>query len=94
MSDAIVAAAKRLCAARIERRETRKVLLAFRVERGACDAPPDDASACFYSREPIENWCDTCRDSQPIWKAYQTACAKQRAAIRSLMAACAKEPWR
>lgn len=96
-TSAVKDAAMRLYAARRERKRAREALVAFRQERGGCEV--NDGGACFQYRMtghegmppgPMDEWCDTCRDSQTFWVAYKKACHQQAAAIRSLMARCAK----
>jgi hypothetical protein len=86
--DAVVDAAMRWSIARQARIDTRKALQAYRAEMGSCE-PDDRGVPCYYIRGlALDNWCDVCKGSQPLWLAWRKAAREHGAALRSIAARC------
>lgn len=85
-------AALALQAARIKRDAARKALYDYRQQYGGCHVV-EAGSAEHPCYRPVKHgqWCDACRNSQPLWEAYRSAANEVGAAMRKLMMLCGKK---
>ena len=73
---------------REENKRATAALLAYRVANGSCSAGlPGDGSCFSFGGERAE-WCEICRNSQPLWVLRTRAAHNQAGALRRLMALC------
>ncbi len=88
MTDQLEALAIKLYQSRQEHKEAHDKLVAYRIEYGGC-INQDAIDACYRRRNwPLSEWCQSCRDSQPLWQAYRHAANKAGKALTSLLRAC------
>ena len=76
--------------ARLKQRETKMALRIYREQHGACPLYDngyhrdgrDGRPSCFQTSEPMSEWCEVCRGSQPLWEARRQAAKDAGVALK------------
>lgn len=80
--------------ARQRRYTARRALLNYRQLYGSCDGPNMPyRGVCYQERGlPMEDWCEVCQGSQPLWLEKKAAAVEVGKTLRRLTYLCRKAP--